>query len=185
MQLVPGEVAAVGRGPRVICWFAFMSHSGSSTSETTRAVITDVLKAYSAGDSEALVSLFHPDIVFESIGPPDFMPFLGRHIGLKATLDALAQISDVMSISEYATMNLIADGEYAFSRAIGTYAVRRSGRKARIELFTHSRVVNGLIVNWREMHDTLSSARDLFGIDISMLALSIEPMSKEPQKTGF
>jgi ketosteroid isomerase-like protein len=164
---------------------ADMSYSGSSTSETTRAVITDVLKAYSAGDSETLVSLFHPDILFESIGPPDFMPFLGRHVGLKATLDALAQISDVMSISDYATMTVIADGEYAFSRAIGTYTVRRTGRKARIELYTHSRVVNGLIVSWREMHDTLSTARDLFGIDISMLALSIEPMSKEPQKTNF
>jgi ketosteroid isomerase-like protein len=164
---------------------ADMSYSGSSTSETTRAVITDVLKAYSAGDSETLVSLFHPDIVFESIGPPDFMPFLGRHVGLKATLDALAQISDVMSISDYATMTVIADGEYAFSRAIGTYTVRRTGRKARIELYTHSRVVNGLIVSWREMHDTLSTARDLFGIDISMLALSIEPMSKEPQKSNF
>jgi ketosteroid isomerase-like protein len=175
----------MAEAPVSIAEVAGMSYSGSSTSETTRAVITDVLKAYSAGDSETLVSLFHPDIVFESIGPPDFMPFLGRHVGLKATLDALAQISDVMSISDYATMTVMADGEYAFSRAIGTYTVRRTGRKARIELYTHSRVVNGLIVSWREMHDTLSTARDLFGIDISMLALSIEPMSKEPQKTNF
>ncbi len=176
-------VTAYVRGPHFHYGVASMSQPGSSTTEMTRAVITRVLKAYATGDGETIVSLFHPEIIYESIGPSDFMPFHGRHVGLKATLDALAQITDAMSVSDYTVSSVIADGEYAFSRAIGTYSVRRSCRKARIELYTFSRVVNGLIVHWREMSDTLSAARDLFGVDISMLALSIEPLSKDMPKT--
>ena len=152
-------------------------HSMTST-DITRDVVTRLVDAYATGDRATAYAVTHPDIVWECIGPPEFFPSCGQRIGRAAVFTNFELIAELFSITEFRAARVLADGEYAALRILGTFASRRNGRRHRIELFCHARVVDGQLIAWREMFDSVAAVRDLHGVDMSMLALSTEPLER-------
>jgi ketosteroid isomerase-like protein len=149
-----------------------------SPTDITRTVLTRLVEAYATGDRSAAYAATHPDIVWECIGPSEFFPTCGQRLGRAAVFENFEKIAEMFSITEFRAARIVADGEYGALRLLGWFTSRRNGRRHRIELFCHARVIDDQVVEWREMFDSVAAARDLHDIDMSMLALSTEPLER-------
>lgn len=150
-----------------------------------REVIEGMFAAYVAGDVPTLMERFHPEIVWQIVGPPQAQPFFRRVIGRDAVLDAMMSISEIYWLRSYHLAELLVDGDTAAARSIVEFLHRRTQRLVRTELVQWIRVRDGLITEFREFHDTLSSTADAYGMDLDALFLSLEPIAPLARDAGF
>ena len=86
--------------------------SQTTTTNTTRAVVTAAYEAARTMDASAIVGLLHPDVVLHEAAS---LPNGGTHQGVEDVLQALSFVFETFEMSQLEVEDLIVDGE----RAVG------------------------------------------------------------------
>jgi uncharacterized protein len=125
-----------------------------TTTEQTRAVVTDYVRALDAGDVTALRDAFTPDAAWTLQGD---LPVSGSYVGPDAIFDKfLATVLERLDSSVPVRLELrriIADGEWGVAEWTSV-ARSRAGREYRNDNALVFHVVDGLITEVTEYTDT-------------------------------
>ena len=96
--------------------------------ETTRARVQEIYKAYAVGDPGPLIDALHDDIDWAIHGPMEVFPFAGPRKGKAAVLEVLKTIAERFTLVRYSPEIIIADGSRAAVFSSVAFTQRATGR---------------------------------------------------------
>ena len=82
-----------------------------SETETNLATLRRAYAAFVAADVPGILATFAPDASFESIGPRELLPFLGRWDGHQGLIGFFTAIATTMQVLDFGPDEFIASGD--------------------------------------------------------------------------
>jgi ketosteroid isomerase-like protein len=139
----------------------------------TRSTVIELHKAYLAGDREKVASMIHDDIDWVIHGPAHLFAFEGPRRGKAAVLETLAAISRQFELKRYEQKILIVEGERAAVLSETAFLQRATGRLLVMQLVNFLRVVDGKIIEFREISDTFDAVEQAVGVPLVVPAIAV------------
>lgn len=136
-------------------------HEASDRSErdAMEARLRGIYERRVRGGGGAIADEFHPDCDYVIAGDPVTVPGAGRRIGRAAVLSAMRDIDIQFELSDLEVSHVLIDGAQAAVRWSVHVQGRATGGGAYVEFYDHLVFEDGLIRQFREFHDTATTAR--------------------------
>ncbi len=123
------------------------------------ARVREVLASRWAGRREDTDRLYSPDVVIDSLGPPELKPYCGRIAGLQALRDFRRAFIVELQVLENETLDLLAEGCVAMVRRRLVLRNRGTGAACQTLVWERYRFSGDKIVEIIQQTDTATLAR--------------------------
>ncbi|MEM9222347.1 MAG: nuclear transport factor 2 family protein [Pseudomonadota bacterium] len=121
---------------------------------TTRDIIEKFYSAYSVGDVETALSLFHPNVRHRACPQNQAIDHCGCFEGLEAVKERIGMILRDWTFKAYQPEFILADGDRAAALVHIEAVGNQSGEAIEIQSAHFWRVKDGLVVEADEIFDT-------------------------------
>lgn len=128
--------------------------------DVTQTVL-DLYESFGAGDIDATLARFHPDVVMRISGDPAVVPFAGIYRGRDGVRRFIGLLSAELRWEDFRLDDLMIDGSKAVVRWHAPMTIRRTGKRFVFHLVDHIQVREGTIVALDEWFDTAAAAEVL------------------------
>jgi len=135
-----------------------MSHSDPTAQTVAR--VQDIYRRYARGDRESLYGALAPEVTWTSVGGTDLLPWAGTRHGRAGVAEYFTQLDAEADITGYDVEQVIVQGQWMAILAKVTVRYRRNGQEHRYPKADFLRVVDGMVVDFREFYDTAQASRD-------------------------
>jgi ketosteroid isomerase-like protein len=125
-------------------------------SARNKASLRRIISAYGHGDMGPLLEALHPDIVWISHGPPQFLRFAGKHVGRDNCLVGLSSMGADFALHNYEIVEIVAEGDIVWMQARLETSRRSGGSRHVIEVANRWQFADGKIVHLTEYYDSAS-----------------------------
>ena len=139
----------------------------------TRATVTELYKAYRAGNVDGVAALIHDDIDWVIHGPARIFPFEGPRHGKAAVLDVLAAIGRQYELKRHEPEVLIVEGDRAAAVVQTSFVQRSTGRTLSLRLVNFLRIRDGQVHEFKEFSDTFDVVEQAVGAWIEVQAVPV------------
>ena len=137
----------------------------------TRATVTELHRAYAAGDAERVASLIHEDIDWVIHGPARIFPFEGPRRGKAQVLEVLGAIGQQFELKRHSQEIVIVEGDRAAVLSQAAFMQRSTGRTLSVRLVNFMRIQDGKIIEFREFSDTFDVVEQALGFWLQVPAI--------------
>jgi ketosteroid isomerase-like protein len=128
------------------------------TEHENEQIVRQAYAAYLEANLEAVLNLCSDDTEWLACGPPDLMPYAGRHSGREQVARYFAILDDAEESNHLIPHEFITSGEKVI--VFGNYKARVNANGRRFETdFVHVFTLrDGKITNFRDYYDTAAAA---------------------------
>ncbi|MFH5926090.1 nuclear transport factor 2 family protein [Roseomonas xinghualingensis] len=135
-----------------------MSHSDPIAQ--TLARVQDVYGRYAQGDRAALYDALAPEVTWTSVGGNGLLPWAGTRQGRAGVAEYFTQLDAEADVTGYDVEQVIAQGQWIAILATVSVRYRRNGQEHRYPKADFLRMVDGMVIDFREFYDTAQASHD-------------------------
>ncbi|HEX8091146.1 MAG TPA: nuclear transport factor 2 family protein [Blastocatellia bacterium] len=127
------------------------------TEQENEKIVRQAYAAYLEANLEAVLNLCSEDTEWLACGPPDDLPYAGRHSGRQQVARYFAILDDAEESNHLVAQEFVSSGEKVI--VFGNYKARVNANGRRFETdFVHVFTLRGgKIVNFRDYYDTAAA----------------------------
>ncbi len=122
--------------------------------EANKKVLTRILRAYSEGDLERVVSSFDESVVWMVHTVPGHYRFGGPRRGHLGMSEVWAMLATYFTMERYESREMVGEGDIVWSTNELTVLVRRSGKRVLLRLVNRWQFKDGKVIACDEYFDT-------------------------------
>jgi len=138
------------------------------SSESTRAIIEDIIDAYQRGDNDRFAARVHEDIDWLFHAPVSLFPFAGVRHGKAEVFKGLAAMYQAYRPVKYQVRALIVDGDRSATQSEAVMEQRATGRVIHARLANFHRFQDGLLIEYRGFTDSFDAAEQVLGRELGL-----------------
>jgi len=125
-----------------------------STSQSNKALISQILRAYGQGDWRPLLNAIDDDVAWQSHASLPHYRFGGARRGHDGVTEALAQIATEYAIQRYDVKEIISEGNTVWAFSEGHYHHAHAKKLVVLQIVTRWVLRDGKIIEYDSFFDT-------------------------------
>jgi len=136
------------------------------TSEELRGLVYRSYEAFDRGDRSFVIDLFHDDIQWRMLAPPEALPIPNVVKGKPQVLAALQRIDEVVEIVRNELLLVMVDGHRAAVVCDRVLRQRASGRVMRYKVAAFQTYQDGKLIEYLAFADSLDLLEQQLGHEL-------------------
>jgi ketosteroid isomerase-like protein len=140
------------------------------TDDELRDLVYRSYAAFDQGDRAFVIDLFHDDIAWRMLAPPEALPIANRIKGKSQVLAALKRIDDVVEIVRNELQLVMVDGHRAAVVCDRVLRQRATGRVMRYKVAAFQTYQDGKLIDYLAFADSVDVLEQELGHELELPA---------------